>query len=219
MRSLINNWKIYLQTRAFRNELALTLIAFFVAGSQNIHFIAEFEKRQGTRLNDFVLNMLPPTDFSMPIFLITYSTVLVVLIELLFAPQKLIKGLQMFALLSFLRTISVFLVPLEPPADLIFLDDPFANVLLHQPDLKVVKDLFFSGHTATVALMFFLAQNRFAKIYCGIALIVSPTLILWQHVHYTIDIIAAIPAAYFCYRLVNWLHTQRNLKWQTQINL
>lgn len=216
MHSLINNWKIYLQTRALRNEFALTCFAFFVAGSQNIHFIAEFEKRQGTRLNDFVLNMLTPTDFSLAIFFITYSAVLFVLIELLFTPEKLTRGLQMFALLSFLRTLSIFLVPLEAPADIIFLNDPFANVLLHQPDLKVVKDLFFSGHTATVALMFFLTRKKWVQIYSGIALIVSPTLILWQHVHYTIDVIAAIPAAYFCYRLVNWLHLQRNLKWQTQ---
>jgi len=213
---VIKNWKLYLQKPAFRNEFALTCLAFFVAGSQNIHFIAEFEKRQGTRLNDFVLHLLTPTDFSTPIFLITYSTVLIVLLELLASPPKLTKGLQMFALLSFFRTLSIFLVPLEAPADIIFLNDPFANILLHQPDLQVVKDLFFSGHTATIALMYFLAQKKWAKIYCGIALIVSPTLILWQHVHYTIDIIAAIPAAYFCYRFVNWLHLQRNLRWQPQ---
>jgi hypothetical protein len=216
MQTVINNWKIYLQTRAFRNEFALTCFAFFVSGSQNIHFIAEFEKRQGMRLNDFVLNMLPPIDLSTPIFLITYSTVFFVLIELLSAPDRLAKGLQMFALLSFLRTLTIYLVPLEAPADIIFLNDPFANILLHQPDLKVVKDLFFSGHTATIALMFFLTKIKWIRIYCGIALIVSPAFILLQHVHYTIDIIAAIPAAYFCYRLVNWLHTQRNPKWQAQ---
>jgi hypothetical protein len=142
-----------------------------------------------------------------------------VLIELLAAPEKLTRGLQMFALLSFLRTLSIFLVPLEAPADIIFLNDPFANVLLHQPDLKVMKDLFFSGHTATVALMFLLARKKWQRMYCGITLIISPTLILWQHVHYTIDVIAAIPAAYFCYYLVNWLHLQRNPKWQAQTTL
>ena len=212
---MVNNWKVYLQARSFRNEFALTSFAFFASGSQNIHFLSQFEQRQGLRLNDFVLNMLPPTDFSIPIFIVTYSVVLITLITLLPSPERLAKGLQMFALLSFFRTVSIYLVPLEPPANMIFLNDPFANFLLHTPSLAVTKDLFFSGHTATLALMFFLAERQWHKVICLTALAVAPMMILFQHVHYTIDVIAAIPAAYFCFKLVNWLHSQRNTGWQT----
>ncbi len=208
MHTVLQPWKNYLLQRACRNEMALTLIAFIASGAQSFHFLIQFEQRKGIQLNDFVHQLLPPKDLSTPIFITTYAVVAVSLFCYLKQPEKLMRGLQMFAVLSLLRTVTIYLVPLEAPANMIFLHDPFANMLLHTPSLAVTKDLFFSGHTAAIALLFFMADRNWLKWFCLAGLIASPTMILWQHVHYTIDVIAALPAAYFCYYLVNSLHAR-----------
>jgi hypothetical protein len=65
----------------------------------------------------------------------------------------------------------------------------------------LTRDLFFSGHTATLVLLGLGMPVRifsFALFVLagGVALCV-----LWQHVHYTIDILVAPLAAYGAFRV------------------
>ncbi len=55
----------------------------------------------------------------------------------------------------------------------------------------ISKDLFFSGHVATVFLLFLASSGWKYKFYFGLAAIVVAILILIQHVHYTIDVLLA----------------------------
>lgn len=137
--------------------------------------------------------------------MLEYTSLLLVFVLLLTQPERLMKGLQAYGLTLFFRTIAVYFVALEPPRDMIFLNDPMATFFLHTPDTVVTKDLFFSGHVSGLAIFFLMANNRYIKIYVAIATVLVSLFIVWQHVHYSFDVAFAPLAAYVAYRLVYWL--------------
>jgi len=65
----------------------------------------------------------------------------------------------------------------------------------------MVRDLFFSGHTANVSLLFFFVDIRWIKIIIAVSTFVVGFLLLKQHVHYTIDVIVAPFFAFASYKI------------------
>jgi membrane-associated phospholipid phosphatase len=61
--------------------------------------------------------------------------------------------------------------------------------------------LFFSGHTANLALLAFMVDIKWLKYILGICTFIVAVLLLVQHVHYTIDVLVAPFAAYISYKL------------------
>ena len=85
--------------------------------------------------------------------------------------------------------ITITLVPLEPPKNLHPIVDAMANAF-YGPHF-ITRDLFFSGHTATVFLMGLCLKGRIDKLAAFIATSFVGILLLVQHVHYTIDVVVA----------------------------
>lgn len=203
-------WKQAWQSRVFRNKLALSLFALAVAGQHNFYFLNRWQLRKGAQLNDWLLNQLTPIDFSVPIFVLIYGVMIAVIISLLNNPNRLVIGLQVFALMTFCRTMAIYFFPLEPPAEMIYLRDPVGEFFLVK-EFPITKDLFFSGHTASLCVFFLMCEVKWLKWLAGIALVLVPTMILWQHVHYTIDVIAAPVVTYVCYRIVLYLNSDESI--------
>jgi hypothetical protein len=132
---------------------------------------------------------------------------LITLILFLKNPRLLLKGLQAYALLLSLRTVSIYLVPLETPRGMIFLQDPITAFFLNSVN-TVTKDLFFSGHISAMCLFIYFSENKIWKTYLSIITPIVATLILWQHVHYTIDILAAPVFTYFSCKLIERVNEQ-----------
>lgn len=96
--------------------------------------------------------------------------------------------------------ITMYLVPLDPPAGCIDLEDPVVFGL--GTGQKVVKDLFFSGHTATAFMLFQVARNKYLKIYFLLATIIVGVCVILQKAHYTIDVFVGIIFSYTSYNLI-----------------
>ncbi|MDM8176234.1 phosphatase PAP2-related protein [Olivibacter sp. 47] len=60
---------------------------------------------------------------------------------------------------------------------------------------------FFSGHTSTMFLIFLCLPNRVDKLLALIATLLVGSMVLIQHVHYSIDVLAAPLFTWCCFWL------------------
>lgn len=212
-------WVRAFRSVPFRNQAIFTLLGFIAIYLHHFHYLQVWQQRHGTQLNDIILNQLPPVDFSVLIFIIEYFTLILVILYLLPTPERFLKGVQALLLITFARTMSIYFFSLEPPQGMIHLQDPFANTFLHSKEVFVTKDLFFSGHIATLALLALLPTNQYIKTWSYIAIVVVSVMLLCQHVHYTLDILFAPVVSFVIYKLVLFAHQQSRygLELQDQI--
>ncbi|MNT60082.1 hypothetical protein D3C72_1976390 [compost metagenome] len=110
-----------------------------------------------------------------------------------------LTALWSFIFLCIARIITISLVPLDPPTDIVHLSDPCSIFFYHAN--VITKDLFFSGHTATVFLVALCLERKRDKMIAYVASGIIAVLLLIQHVHYTIDIIAAPFFMWICWYL------------------
>lgn len=210
---VMNSWKSDWAVKGFRSHFYLTIFLFCSVLFFSCLFLSLWETRNGLVIFDPVLSRLHPREFSLPIFALVHSSMLITLILFLKNPRLLLKGLQAYALLLSLRTISIYLVPLEAPRGMIFLQDPITAFFLNSIN-TVTKDLFFSGHISAMCLFIYFSENKIWKTYLSIITPIVATLILWQHVHYTIDILAAPVFTYFSCKLIERI----NERWEHGID-
>lgn len=147
-----------------------------------------FERRQGVVLDDPLLAALPALDLTVPIFILLYGTLVTSLIFLARFPGQLAHALRAYGLMVLIRMVALWAAPLDPPHGMVLLNDPIASM---GPGGALTRDLFFSGHTATLVVMALALPWRTARwTVVGIALLMV-AMLLFQHVHYTIDVLVA----------------------------
>ena len=166
-------------------------------------FFSHIEKRKGAPLNDWMLAHIQPHNVSVLIFAIIWGMIVFIMIRAIYHPTIYIKYCWTLIFVCVARFISISLVPLAPPVGLIPLTDPLTGIFYG--NASITKDLFFSGHTATLTLIFLCLERRTDKIIAFIAVIVVAFLLLVQHIHYTIDILAAPIVVYVLYSATNAL--------------
>ncbi|HTS43993.1 MAG TPA: phosphatase PAP2-related protein [Puia sp.] len=190
-------WQFAWQSTVFKRSfiagsiLLITLLSFFP------FFFQLIERRNGIVLNDWLLNRIPARDVSSFIFIILGAAVITIIVRGVQNPDLLIQLIWASVLIYLLRTITLTLVALNPPVNLIPLDDTLSNLFYGK--ISVTKDLFFSGHTASIFLLSLLLRKKTDKLIALIATVVMIILLLIQHVHYTIDILGAIFFSYLTY--------------------
>ena len=201
--SIKDNWKEVWSSSFKRNRMILGTLFGLIVVYILPYFFSYIEKRNGATLNDWVLALIPPHNVSVLIFAIIWGMVILILIRAIYNPSIYITYCWAFVLVCLARFASIILVPLDPPTGLIPLTDPLTGIFYG--NALIIKDLFFSGHTATLTLVFLCLRKRNDKIIAFCAVIVVAILLLVQHIHYTIDILAAPFITYACYRLARYL--------------
>ena len=199
-------WKSFLKNKKNLTEFIITAIivtAVIIAFSHFLHFI---EQRDGVVLNDPILKSFNPIDLTWLIFALIYLSLIIFVITTFSKPNKLLISFQAYGLMLIFRTIAMYLTPFEAPEKIILLDDPFVQFFAKGDILT--KDLFFSGHTGTLFLIFLLAENKTLKTIFLILSILVGSAVLLQHVHYSIDVFVAPFVAYGSYKIIKKLHTR-----------
>jgi hypothetical protein len=202
----VNFWRIPYQ----RYEFIFAAVTLTIVMLSSVQFLTQIEMRPGVQLHDPVFNYLPSRDLSDLIFYILYTALLLGVIFLLPSPERLMIGFEAYALFVILRMITMTLVPLEPPNGLIPLVDPFLSVMY--TGKQVNKDLFFSGHTATMYLLYLMMPAGIYRKLAFVGVIVMGICLLFQRVHYTVDVIVAPFFAYGALRIVLYLRRSIGLK-------
>lgn len=160
------------------------------------HFLTFTENRIGFLFNDPVLNLFAPINISLITFTATYLSAIIGIGIAIRSPELFIKLMQGYTILIWLRMLCLYFVPLEPPVHIIPLHDIFLQSSFYS-GRDNLKDLFFSGHTATMFLFAFLFTDKKLKwIYTSAAVVIGG-LVMLQHVHYSIDVFAAPLFAFF----------------------
>ncbi len=214
--TVLQRWKESLSTSGFAPKL-LTAVAVFVSGAlQFPTYFRNIQKRQGALLNDLVLDNIPALDFSTPIFAIIYGLLIYMLIRVLRKPDLFLLFALTFVIETVFRMTTIYLFPLNPPKDLVLLHDIFSELLIYGDADPITKDLFFSGHTATMVMIWMFVQSRTEKIIGGIATFVLAFLLLIQHIHYTIDVLGALFFTYLSYLIARQIVDK---KWQITVGI
>jgi membrane-associated phospholipid phosphatase len=150
-------------------------------------------------LQDYVLDAIPAIDVSIPTFVIIWSVVVLVFYRIYQNPRLFLLIAYGFILMCLARILTISLLPLNPPAGIITLKDPIANIAYGGNGIFITKDLFYSGHTGNMFLFFLCLEAKWDKIIALTASFLIGLLVLIQHIHYSIDVIAAFIFTYFLY--------------------
>lgn len=191
------NWQRCWQQKKFRYTFFAGLFLISVILICFPFFFQYIEQRKGAILNDIILTKIPSADVSIIIFGLIWSSAFFMFITAVKNPDVFLLFLLSYVQLCVIRILTIFFFPLEAPQGIITLIDPLSNHFYGVP--FITKDLFFSGHTSTLFLMFLCQKNIFVKYYTLVASLCVAALVLVQHIHYTIDVVFAFPFAYICY--------------------
>jgi hypothetical protein len=203
-------WPAAWQLPAFRYRLLLTLALLIGLVANLPRFFAWVQARSGSHLPDPLLALLPVHDVSWFMFIIIYLSVGATLAYVLPRPYILLRLLAAYWLMHVVRVILLTLLPLEPPIGLLPLRDPIIDTFIYVAAGPITKDLFFSGHTATVMLLA-LANTGTRRWWLLAATAAVGLLVLVQHVHYTYDVLAAPFFALGCYWLAGfWVRFKKS---------
>jgi hypothetical protein len=193
------NWKKAWQSPRFRKKTVVGFAFLILIFSFFPWFFQSIEKRQGRVLNDWLLNRIPAQNVSVPIFILIWSSTFLTMIRCIQNPRIFIRLLWTYVFLCLSRIITISLVPLDPPPGLLPLKDRLANVF-YGPTF-ITRDLFYSGHTASVFILFLCLEKKVDKGFTLGSSILLGALLLLQHVHYTVDVVAAPLFSYAVYWL------------------
>ncbi len=199
-KNLIIVWSQKLKEKRFKVEFFATIFFLIIILFLFTRFLTFNEGRHGVTLDDPFLALFNPLNTNWLTFGLIYGSIFTAIISFIKTPERLMFALQSYMLLVVVRTIAMYSIPLDPPHAAIPLIDPFVKYL--GTGIQLNKDLFFSGHTATLFLLYLVSENKILKkifLICTVAVGLS---VLIQHTHYSVDVIAAPFFAYGVYRLV-----------------
>jgi hypothetical protein len=202
-------WQEAWLTPPFRRRLMAGIVILITLLSLLPRFFQSIERRHGLLLNDPVLRWLPSHNVSMALFIVMWAFTAYCVFRAAQTPKMFLTYLWSFIFLTAFRCLTISLVPLDPPAGLIGLVDPVSN-FFYGSDKFVTKDLFFSGHTSSMFLLFLTVPGKTDKKLALAATAIVAFLLLVQHVHYTLDILGGLLFCWISYQIATRTILHRN---------
>ncbi|MBN1301458.1 MAG: phosphatase PAP2 family protein [Melioribacteraceae bacterium] len=187
--SFKQEWKKHFAVTRRRYLFAASLFFLIVVLIILPFFLQFVENREGFSFEDPMLVLFDPLDVTWATFAIIYGALMLAVLYFIRRPNLLQKAVLTYAILASSRMIAMYLLPLNPPLTMIPLEDPF--VQFFGPGEVLTKDLFFSGHTSTLFMLYLIAEKKLLKSVFLISTLLVGTFVILQHVHYSIDVFAA----------------------------
>jgi PAP2 superfamily C-terminal len=199
VRSISGRWAEAWALLGFRWGISATLLLGFSIAAWMPVFFQHISDQHGWVPSDPVLEAIGPYDVTWLTFTVLYGAMVITIGRALTEPWLMLRGLQAYVWIMVLRVIAMECVTLEPPADIIPLVDPI-TASFYPGGQPFLKDLFFSGHTASLALMVCLSRPGRSRWFAVASTMAIALLVLMQHVHWTMDVLAAPVFAWLAWR-------------------
>lgn len=189
------------EIKLHKNKILLSLI--FLVFSAVINSISgNYASRVASKSStDLILDIIPPMDLTFFFVYVWFLILLFLFLYPLFAKvHKFHEVIYHVSLIYLVRSVFITLTHLKSPSDIVSVTFPWPfNKLAFE------HDLFFSGHTATPLVGFFVFGNsRIRYFFLGLSLLMAFT-VLAMHQHYSIDVFAAYFIAYGTFHIGEWL--------------
>ncbi len=194
-------WNTFLTDRKI--EIVITVFILVTILIIFSNFLSFIEQRHGVVLPDPILKFYNPIDLTWLIFGLIYISLGIAIISFATKPDLLFIAMQSYSLLLIFRMIVMYITPFEAPENMLSLSDPL--VQFFGTGNILTKDLFFSGHTATLFLFFLIADKKYLKVVFLVFTFIVALAVLLQHVPYTVDVVVAPVFAYASYRIIKLL--------------
>ena len=195
-------WSAAGRMHAFKKEAIYSATVLVLALVMMELFLFQIQAWQGVVFTDPLLRLFPPADVHWIIYSLVYSAVLFGFVSLCMYPFALLLTTRALIVLIIMRIVCLFVLPLDPPADIIPLTDPFTSYV--GISMTNVRGLFFAWPPAMLALLAYTAQWKDLKVIFAAGAVAVSGLLLLQHTHYTIDLVAAPVFAYAAVGLARW---------------
>lgn len=202
---MLQSWKEAFQEKSFLWKILLTPGLFFVYSAVTQHSGNFIEARHGIQLQDKLLYLFPSIDFSEYVFLTLYCSLGLVVLMHLDKPKVILQIIEMHFAVAVVRQLCILMVALEPPAGIIVLRDVFLENTVYPHHSPMTKDLFFSGHVASIWLYFLCAEIKWVKRFLLVATGIMAFMILCMKVHYTYDVYGALVFTTLLYFAPSWI--------------
>ncbi len=199
LRNVRAEWSGAMAGKNFKAFLTITVLSVAIASVGITSYLPLAEMRSGAAIPDPVLLAFPAIDVTVPTFIIMYLCSLLGIVAMVRYPVRFVIGCLAYAIMLSLRTLTMYLLPLEAPPGIIVLVDPFIGAVAGSDSLT--KDLFFSGHTSTMFIFALAAPKGLWKAFFVIGTIAVGALVVLQHVHYSIDVLAAFFFTYGSWKI------------------
>lgn len=199
-------WKNYFSDAGNKRFFITSTIIGTLLFVMTAKFVAYNSSASGKVLYDPFMTLLTVRDWSSSIFFLEYFAVIIMIFHIIDRPAYFIKCYWAVISLQIVRCVFIKMIPLSAPNDMIYLTDPFTQFFFGE-NVQVTNDLFFSGHVSLLVLFFFMAKGKFIKAYLFLASVIVAIMLVWQHVHYSYDVLFAPIASFAIYKFVivpNW---------------
>ncbi len=185
-----NQWQMVKRSSRFWSLLGIVVGILGVTAAGFTRLLLWVESRVGVRLSDPILEQFSPVSLSLPVFIGIYGGLLIAVGSIVRYPWRALQGLVAYTVLLWCRSVTLWLMPLDPPVTMIPLQDPLVQ-WLGTGGVVLTRDLFFSGHTATLCLLAMLVPRRWQRLCLSMLAVAVAAGLLMQHVHYSIDLFTA----------------------------
>jgi len=201
--TFISHWKKFFSDPASRIEFFITIPLLITTVYAFSRYLLFNESRSGAILDDPILKHFEAIDLNPLIFFAIYSSLIIGFVSFSFYPEQLMTAFQTYTLLVIFRMSAMYLIPLDPPVGCIDLQDPVVFIL--GTGQKIIKDLFYSGHTSTAFMLFQVAKNKTLKSYFLAATITVGICVVLQKAHYTIDVYAGLIYSFASFQIITMI--------------
>lgn len=200
MKRFTEVWRHELKSRRFGVQAAISFLALIVTLVFLTRFLSHVENREGVTLDDPLLRMIEPMNLTWLTFGLIYAGIAMAVLSLSSKPKDFVLTVQAYTLIVWIRIVMMSLIPLNAPEGIIVLKDPLVQFV--GDGAAPTKDLFFSGHTSTMFLLYLVTKVKWLKTTLLVFTLLVAACVIWQHVHYVIDVVVAPFVSYGAYRMV-----------------